>query len=194
VSVQSRIYTPGYFLALFIILSAVTVMGQDVKTTVSSDQDFSTYAKYAWRENRIAPASLPEDRLAIEKMIKDVVNSELLKKDYGEDPQNPDFFIEIDALSMPGEYKTSANRDLRVPDSVFIYDSQSPGGPGVSIWMTVTAGVLITITDSASDTTVWEARITKKYKNPDKLTNKLEKEINNFFKKGLKKFPKNKNK
>ena len=89
---------------------------------------------------------------------------------------------------------TSGNRDLRVPGNVTVYDSQSPGGPGVSIWMSVTAGAFITVTDSATNETVWKASVTKKYKNPDKLKNKLEKEIDNFFKKGLKKFPKNKNK
>jgi hypothetical protein len=60
--------------------------------------------------------------------------------------------------------------------------------------MALTAGAFITVTDSASDKTAWEARITKKYRDPDKLKNKLEKEINNFFNKGLKKFPENKNK
>lgn len=191
---QSRIGMPGIFLALFIILNAMTVMGQDVKTTVNPNQDFSKYGKYAWRENRIAPASLPEDRKVIEKMITDVVNRELMKKGYEEDTQNPDFFIEVDAASMPGEFMTSANQDNRVPGGVTIYTSQFPGGPGVSVWMTVTAGADITITDRASDTTAWEARITKKYKDPDQLANKLEKEINNFFKKGLKKFPKMKKK
>lgn len=191
---QSRNHLPVFILALFIFLSTVTVLGQDVKTTVNPDQDFSKYGKYAWRENRIAPASLPEDRKAIEEMIVDVVNRELFEKGYEEDPQSPDFFIEVDAASMPGEFMTSGNRDLRVPENVTLYSSQFPGGPGVSVWMAVTAGVFITITDSISDTTAWEARITKKYKNPDKLKNKLEKEINNFFKKGLKKFPKNKNK
>jgi hypothetical protein len=192
--IPSRICIPGFLLALLISLGAVAVMGQDVKTTVNPDQDFSKYQKYAWRENRIAPASLPEDRQAIERKIKEVVNRELMKKGYEENAQNPDFFIEVDAAAVPGQMMASANRDLRVPDNVTVYNSQSPGGPGASIWMAITAGVLITVTDSASDETAWEARVSKKYSDPDKLKNKLEKEINNFFKKGLKKFPENKNK
>lgn len=192
--IKSRVYAPGLFSVLFVILSAATAMGQKVETKVNSDQDFSKYGKYAWKENRIAPGSLPEDRLAIEKKIKNVVNGELSKKGYREDAQNPDFFIEVDAASIPGELMTSANRDLRVPDHVTVYESQSPGGPGVSIWMSLTAGALITVTDSASNKTAWEAKITKKYKDPDSLRNKLDKEINSFFKKGLNKFPKCKEK
>lgn len=189
---RSRIYMTGFLFALFVTLSAVAVMGQKVETKVNPDQDFSKYKKYAWRENRIAPASMPEDRKAIEMTIKDVVNRELSKKGYEEDGQNPDFYIEVDAGSLPGDLMTSANRDLRVPDHVTVYETQSPGGPGVSVWMSVTAGAMVTITDSASDKTAWQATITKKYKNPESLKNKLDKEINNFFKKGLKKFPKSK--
>jgi hypothetical protein len=78
--IPSRTCIRGFLFVLLITLGAVTVMGQDVSTTVDPDQDFSKYQKYAWRENRIAPASLPEDRQAIEKMIKEVVNRELTKK------------------------------------------------------------------------------------------------------------------
>jgi Domain of unknown function (DUF4136) len=192
--IPSRICIPGFLLVLWISLGAVTVMGQDVRITVNPDQDFSKYQRYAWKENRIASVRFPENRKAIEEKIKDVINGELSKKGYEEDAQNPDFYIEVDAASIPGDLMTSANRDLRVPSNVTVYNSQSPGGPGVSIWMTLTAGALVTVTDSASNKTAWEAKITKKYKNPDSLRNKLDKEINNFFKKGLKKFPENKNK
>jgi hypothetical protein len=194
VGTKLRIRLTVRLAAFLAILSAVAVMGQDVRTTVNPDQDFSKYGRYAWRENRIAPASLPKEREAIEKTIKDVVNRELMKKGYAEDPQNPDFFIEVGAAALPGEMVTSANRDLRVPDNVTVYESQSAAGPGVSIWMAVTAGVRIIVTDSVSDTTAWEAVITKKFKNPDKLKNRLDKEIDSFFTKGLKSFPSNKNK
>jgi hypothetical protein len=194
VGTKLRIRLTVRLAAFLAILSAVAVMGQDVRTTVNPDQDFSKYGRYAWRENRIAPGSLPKEREAIEKTIKDVVNRELMKKGYAEDPQNPDFFIEVGAAALPGEMVTSANRDLRVPDNVTVYESQSAAGPGVSIWMAVTAGVRIIVTDSVSDTTAWEAVITKKVKNPDKLKNRLDKEIDSFFTKGLKSFPSNKNK
>jgi hypothetical protein len=192
--IPSRTCIRGFLLVLLITLGAVTVMGQKVEIKANPDQDFSKYKKYAWKENRIASAPFPEDRIAIVQKIKDVVNSELSKKGYEEDSQNSDFYIEVDAASMPGDLMTSANRDLRVPSHVTVYNSQSPGGPGVSVWMSLTAGAFITVTDAASNRTVWEARVTKKYKNQDSLKNKLDKEINSFFKKGLKKFPENKSK
>jgi hypothetical protein len=192
VDVKRSICFSAFLIALLAVLNPPALKGQNVTTSVNHEQDFSKYRKYAWRENRIAPGSLPKEREAIEKTIKDVVNRELSKKGYTEDPQNPDFFIEVGAAALPGEIHTSANRDLRVPNNVVVYDSQFPEGPGVSIWMAMTAGARIIVTDRASNATAWETTVTKKYKDPEKLKNKLDKEIDTFFKKGLKSFPQNK--
>ncbi len=193
---QSHVCLTGFLITLLTVFTATAVVGQDIKTTVNPHQDFSKFSKYSWRQNRIAPGVAPEERDAIEAKIKGVVNQELSKRGYVEDRQNPDFFIEIGAAALPGEMLTSANRDLRVPDSVTVYDSQSPGGPGVTTWLAVTAGARIIVTDSVSNTTAWEALVTKKYKNPDKYRQKerLETEIESFFRKGIRDFPSKKGK
>ncbi len=195
VAADSRFGSTVCFVALLALFVTVPVAAQDVKITVSPGQGFAKYSKYTWKRNRIAPGVSPQEREAIEATIKGVVNQELSKKGYREDPQNPDFLIEIRAGTLPGELLTSANRDLRVPDSVTLYDSQLPGGPGVSTWLAITAGAQIVVTDAASDAAAWEAVVTKKYKNPDKYKDrkKLEPEIVSFFKRGVRDFPPRKN-
>jgi hypothetical protein len=194
--VFSRLHT-GAALSLVVILSFLftfPVMGQDVEISTNPDQDFSAFQRYRWKENMIAPAQLEEERKRTEGWVVDAVNRELNKKGYAEDSENPDFSIEVRAMSIYGDTVTSANMDHRMPSGGFIYDSQRPLGPGVDIWLTLIAGARIIVTDLASGTVAWEATVTKKYKNPDKLINNLKKEIDKVFEKGLKKFPANKNK
>ncbi len=179
------------FVLALLLINALAVIGQDVKITVNPKQDFSKFTRYSWKENQIAPGQLPAQRKVIENQIKEIVNTELSAKGYQEDPANPDFLLEVRAAALPGEVQTSANPDLRVPSNVTVYDSQVPAGAGVSAWLAITAGARIIVTGKVSGATAWEAIVTKKYKNPDKFKqgDRLQREIENFFKKGLKDFP-----
>lgn len=170
-----------------------SVMAQDVQVTVKPDQDFSKFRSYAWGENMIAPAQLPEERKQTEQWIIDAVNQQLERKKYTENAENPDFLIQVRAMAIPGSNVSSANADVRLPNLEYRHESNRPLGAGVSIWMSFIAGVRITATDAASGEVAWEAVLKKEYKDPDKLNNNLKKEIDKFFKKGLKKFPSNKN-
>jgi hypothetical protein len=188
-AVKRCIFAAALLVLFFSAFTPVPLLAQNVSTQVTPGQDFSKFTKYGWRENMIAPAALPEERKAVEKKIKEVVNRELTKKGYTEDPQNPDFFIEVRAAAMPGELTTSANLATRVPEGSDVFSSTYPNGPGVNILLTMTGGARITVTDAASNATAWEALVTKKYKNPDKAKRNLDKEIESLFTKGLKGFP-----
>ncbi len=168
---------------------AIPVMAQDVSTQVTPGQDFSKFRRYSWKENMIAPSALPEERKEVEKKIVDIVTRELAKKGYTEDSQNPDFYIEIRAASMPTELTTSANLARRVPEGSDVFSSTYPNGPGVNILLTMTAGARITVTDSTSNATAWETLVSKKYKDLDKAKRNLDKELDRMFTKAFKSFP-----
>lgn len=163
-----------------IILNTAFVMGQKVNVTVNPDQDFGKFQRYAWGENGIAPAQLPEEQKQTESWVVDAVNKELTKKGYTEDSQNPDFIVTVRALAYSGKRITSVDQNIMY----------NPWGTGVSSWVSLVAGVSIVITDKTTNTVAWEAALEKEYKDPDKLTNNVKKEIDKVFKKGLKKFPK----
>ena len=174
-------------------LNTLPALGQDVKISAKPERDFSNFRKYRWNENMIAPAQSEDERKKIEGWVKDAVNRELQKKGYVEDAEKPDFSIEVRAMSMYGDTVKSANMDPRMPSGGFIYESNRPMGPGVSVWLTLIAGARIIVKDITSGEVAWEATVTKKYKDPEKLKNNLKKEIDKVFEKGLKKFPSNKN-
>jgi hypothetical protein len=183
---------------LFIVLAlgffnTLPAWSQDVEISVSPDQDFSTFQTYRWSENMIAPAQSEDERIKTEGWVVDAVNRELQKKGYVEDSADPDFSITVRAMSMYGDTVKSANLDSRMPGGGVIYESNRPMGPGVSVWLTLIAGARITVTDTTSGEVAWEATVTKKYKDPNKLKNNLKKEIDKVFEKGMKKFPSSKN-
>ena len=182
-------------LCLFMSLSLFcvpSVLGQDVKIEVALDQALAHFERYAWAENAIITRQSPDEAKQTEEWIVAAVNRELEKKGYAQDEKNCDFLIKIRALGMVGDSLTSANMDHRMPAGGFIYESNRPLGMGVRIWLEVIGGIRIIVTDKDSGETVWEAQLTKKYKDPEKLKKNLQKEINKVIEKGLKKFPSSK--
>lgn len=176
------------FMIASIILMAGNVIGQTVKTSVDSNRDISKLGRYAWQENRIAARQVPEIVAGIEGALKDAINRELAQKGYVQDPQRPDFFIRVVAGSDYQE-NMSANVDFRLPTNTTVYTSQNPNGLGVNAWLVVISQFHIMATDPSSDAPVWQAEVTKKYKDTDKAVRNMNSEIDQIVRKALKSFP-----
>ncbi len=176
-------------LGFLITLAALPVAGQSVKTKSSPNRDISKLGKYSWKENKIAAAQKPEVVAQMDRAIKDAVNRVLRQKGYVENPQAPDFLVQVAGYGMP-DMKTSANPDLSSPPTTpNVFTSQAPAGAGVNIWMTVIANMSFILTERSSDEVAWQADVSKKYKNPQKSLQNLDKEIQDVVEKALKDLP-----
>jgi hypothetical protein len=188
VTTQSRTFIIALNMALLVALAAAPFTGQSVKTSSNPKRDISKFSKYAWKPNKIAVAQPPEVVAAMDRTIKDAVNSELVRKGYVENPHNPDFLIQVAGYGMP-EMQTSANPNMATPSDTWVLTSQGMGGPGMSAWMSVISNVSFILTDRSSNEVAWQADVTKKYKNPQKAIRNLDKEIQGVVNKALKDLP-----
>ena len=121
--------------------------------SLTPGQDFSKFrTRRSWKENMIAPSALPEEREEVEKKSWILSPGNSRKKATQKDSQNPDFYIEIRAASMPTRLTTSANLARRVPEGSDVFSPTYPEiRPGVNILLTMTAGARsVTVTDSTS--------------------------------------------
>jgi hypothetical protein len=184
-----RLFTITFCIGLLLALTAVPVAGQSVKIKSSPVRDISKLGKYAWKENKIGASQKPEVIAEMDRAIKDAVNKVLKQKGYVENPQAPDFLVQVSGYGMP-DMKTSANPDLSsAPTTGGTFTSQAPGGAGVNIWMTVISNMSFILTERSSDEVAWQADISKKYKNPQKAIQNLDKEIQDVVEKALKDLP-----
>ncbi len=187
-----RIFIVRLNMALMIVLSATALLAQSVKITSSPNRDISKLSKYAWKPNQLAAAQKPEVIAQMDRTIKEAVNRELTKRGYAEDQQHPDFLVQVAGYGVP-DIETSANPDkARYPYDANVFTSQSPGGPGVSAWMAIISNVSFTFTDGSSNDVIWQADVKKKYKDPKKAIQNLEKEIGSVVSKALQNLPSHK--
>ncbi len=172
-----------------LILAAVSIPAQDVKTTVNPNQDFSKYRKYAWRNMSIANEMIPEEVKRTVQLIKNAGNRELAQKGYVEDSENPDFYVEVSTLGTRDAGLAGNVGWLYKYDGYGTINPQYGAAPGTTVWMAVTSRGNIVVTDRATNAVVWQAQTLKKYEKPDKAMKNLEQEVNNVMKKALKSFP-----
>ncbi len=186
---QLRVFIFRLNMALMIVLSAYALAAQSVKVNANPNRDISKLGKYAWKQNQLAAAQKPEVIAQMDRTLKDAVNRELAKKGYAEDQQHPDFLVQVAGYGVP-DIETSANPDkTRYAYDANVFTSQSPGGPGISAWMAIISHVSFILTDSSSNEVVWQADVKKKYKDPKKAIQNLEKEINSVVNKALRDIP-----
>lgn len=172
-----------------VVLTMVTAVAaaQTVSIPTNSPGAFANLSKYAWGKNFLTARQTPELNAHMERTLIDAINRELAAKGYTLDEKAPDFFIHVEALAHD-ETAVSANTDFRLPVNTTVYTSQKPGGQGVSLIPAVIPEVRIIATD-ASNKPLFESVTSKKYKDPEKARNNIDKEITQFAKKGLQKFP-----
>ena len=189
VNIQLRTRNIGLLIPLALVLTAVSLLAQEVKTTVNPNQDFSQYKKYAWRKTRLGNAMVPDEVQRTVQLIKNAGNRELAQKGYWEDPENPDFFVEVASMGTQDANLAGNVGPLYTYDGYGAINPQYGAAPGTTVWMTLTSQGSILITDRATNAIVWQAQTLKKYKNPDKAMKNLDQEINGVMKKALKSFP-----
>jgi hypothetical protein len=185
---QSSIRSTRLSFPLALFLAAAFLPGQDVKTTVNPNQDFSKYKTYAWKKMSLGNAMVPDEVQRTMQLIKNAGNHELTQKGYWEDPENPDFYVEVATLGTQ-DVKLSGNTGMLYTFDGTVYNPQFGGAPGSSAWLTLTSQGQIVMTDRASKAVIWQVKTSKKYKNPDKVMRNLESEISSVVKKALKDFP-----
>ena len=98
VNIQLKTRVSELLIPLVLILTSVSLLAQEVKTTVNPNQDFSKYRKYAWRKTSLANTMAPDEVQRTVQLIKNAGNREFAQKGYWEDPENPDFFVEVTTL------------------------------------------------------------------------------------------------
>lgn len=189
VNIQPKNRNTGLLIAFVLILTAVSLPAQEVKTTVHPNQDFSKYRKYAWRNMNLANEMIPEEVKRTVQLIKNAGNREFAQKGYVEDPENPDFYVEVATLGTRDADLGGNVGWLYKYDGYGTINPQYGAAPGTVVWMSVTSRGNIVVTDRGTNTIVWEAQTLKKYEKPDKAMKNLEKEVNNVMKKALKSFP-----
>jgi len=160
-----------------------------VKTTVDPNQDFSKYRKYAWRKTSLANTMAPDEIQRTVQLIKNAGNRELAQKGYWEDPENPDFFVEVTSLGTQDAAIAGNVGALYKYDGYGAINPQYGAAPGTALWLSLTSQGSIVVTDRATDAVVWQAQTLKKYQKVDKAMKNLEQEINGVMKKALKSFP-----
>ena len=183
ISRNTRLFVP-----LALLLAAASLPAQDVKTTVNPGADLSKYKTYAWKKMSLGNAMVPDEVQRTIQMIKNAGNHELAQKGYWEDPENPDFYVEVATMGTQ-DVKLSGNTGMLYTFDGTVYNPQFGGAPGSSAWMTLTSRGLIVMTDRTTKATIWQVQTQKKYKNADKVMKNLEPEINSVVKKALKDFP-----
>jgi hypothetical protein len=179
----------GLLVPLVLILTGVSLLAQEVKTTVDPNQDFSKYKKYAWRKTSLANAMIPDEVQRTMQLIKNAGNRELAQKGYWEDAENPDFFVEVSSIGIQDANLAGNVGTLYRYDGYGAINPQYSAAPGTTVWLTLTSQGSIVVTDRATNATVWQAQTLKKYKKPDKAMKNLEQEINSVMKKALNSFP-----
>ncbi len=179
----------GLLLPIVVILTTVSLLGQEVKTTVNPNQDFSKYRKYAWRKMQLGNAMVPDEVQRTVQLIKNAGNREFAQKGYWEDAENPDFYVEVSSLGTQGANLAGNVGALYTYDGVGIVNPNYGGAPGTTLWLTLTSRGSIVVTDRTTNEIVWQAQTLKKYNKPDKAMKNLDQEINTVMKKALKDFP-----
>ncbi len=183
---QLRKRNTGLLLPIVLILTAVSLLGQAVKTTVNSNQDFSKYRKYAWQKTRLLNAMIPDEVQRTVQLIKNAGNREFAQKGYWEDAEDPDFYVEVSSL---GIQDANLAVNMRPSYTYDVYGAAYGAAPATTLWLALTSQGSIVVTDRATNEIVWQAQTLKKYKNPDKAMKNLDQEINSVMKKALKDFP-----
>jgi hypothetical protein len=184
---------PGRRLAVTILLCISLLhwpdnaAAQDVKSTFDKSVDFKKYKKYVWGKNYLLTRQRPDDQERINLAIIDSINRNLQARGLVEDPKNPDFIIIYEAGGLP-KTDVGAQRDLYAAD-VVSWSWGNLAGISSDVWVYSLAKMQITVTDSATQSKLWQAMASKKITDPNKFGNNLKENVDKFIQKAMKSFP-----
>ena len=179
---------------VFIFLLCASVLhppeqavAQDVKSSYDKSADFKKYKKYTWGANYLLTRQPKDVQERINKAIIDSINRNLQASGFIEDDSNPDFKIIYEAGGLP-QADVGPQRELYASDMVN-YSWGDLGGISSDAWAYSLAKLHITVTDTATKTTVWQAMASKKIRDPMKFADKLKENVDKFIQKTMKSFP-----
>jgi len=182
--------------AAFVMVGLATgkVSAQKVKFSADSSTDFTQYRRYGWSKNYLVTRQRPDNQRLIGATLTDSINHQLQAKGFILDEKSPDFLISYEAGGLT-KADVSVSPDLSrgaTANPNAVNEAIASVGPGVTsldAWISVFAGIRITVTDYASQKNVWIGQMSKKIKNPQKAMLNMEAEVDAAVVKIMQSFP-----
>ena len=169
------------------LLPSHNAAAQNVKSTFDKSADFTKYKKYTWGSNYLLTLQPKDVQERINMAIVDSINRNLRAAGFVEDDSNPDFKVTYEAGGQP-QADVGAQRPLYASDMVGYYWGNL-SGISSDVWVSSLAKLKITITGTATKSTLWQATASKKIHDPMKFTNNLQENVDKFIQKTMKSFP-----
>ncbi len=173
------------------IFCAGPVHAQKVKYSFDKSIDFQHYKRYAWGKNYLITRQQPEDQKAIGESIKSSLNRQLSAKGFILDAQHPDFVVSYEAGGMT-KSELSAVPDLsRDLGNLNAIDQPAFATPmnATDAWVSVLAGMRVTIQDAGTKKSIWVGQISMKVKDPQNVMLTVDKQVDTATAKLLTPFP-----
>ena len=164
------------------------VAAQKVTTSSQPGFDFGTHPRYAWSANHIVTRQGHQNDAVIEQKIVQSVNRTLAAKGFSESRTAPDFLVSCEAGAASN---TDFGAASPPPGTAGTATPLLIPYPGVrdDVWYSVDGTVAFRLTDAKSNQVVWTAVATKKIRDPQKVMNNLDQQVEQVVSKAFKSFP-----
>jgi len=179
---------------VMIAFAAGTAFAQKVKFSADPSVDFAHYQRYGWSKNYLVTRQRPDDQKLIGAALTESINRQLQAKGFVLDEKHPDFLISYEAggltkadMSVSPDLSRGATANPNALDQAIA--SAGPGVSSLDAWVSVFAGIRITVTDYGSNKNVWVGQISKKLTNPQRAMQNMEAEVDAAVAKTMQSFP-----
>jgi hypothetical protein len=157
------------------------IAAQKVTTSSHPGFDFGTHRRYTWSANHIVTRQGQQSDAIIEQKIVQSVDRTLAAKGFSENRSAPDFLVSCDAGATSNADVGAASPPLgAIPYS---------WGDRLDVWYSVDGTVTFRLSDAKSNQVVWTAVATKKIRDPRKVMNNLDQQVEQVVSKAFKSFP-----
>jgi hypothetical protein len=173
------------------LLGAMPARAQKVKYNYDKTVNFQHYKKYAWAKNYLITRQLPDDQKAIAESLKSSLNKQLAAKGFILDAQNPDFLISYEAGGMTKSDLSAVpdlSRNIADPNAIDQPAFSTPMN-ATDAWVSVFAGIRVTIQDSGTKKSIWVGQLSTKVKDPQNVMLSVDKQVDAATAKLMQPFP-----
>jgi len=166
---------------LFLLSLPFGIAAQKVTTSSQPGFDFGTHRSYTWSANHIVTRQGHQSDAIIEQKVVQSVDRTLAAKGFSENRSAPDFLVSCDAGAISKADVGAASPPLgAIPYS---------WGDRLDVWYSVDGTVTFRLSDAKSNQVVWTAVATKKIRDPRKVMNNLDQQVDQVVSKAFKSFP-----
>lgn len=176
-----------FLLCVCVLHPRDTATAQNVTSTFDHSVDFKNYKKYAWGSNYLLTRQTREDQERINMAIVDSINRNLQARGFAEDDKSPEFRITYEAGGLL-KADVTAQRKLYAADTA-VYSLGNVGEISPDAWVYILAKLQITVTDAATNRTLWQAMASQKIRDSKKFGNSLKENVDKFIQRTMKSFP-----